>query len=117
MSAKTYLLPEIDPLTRKATGRMKEFRDVNGNGTPSLTDRLTRQTADMKPHERSAQADAMRRQLVELTAAHNRLARLVESHGDKLASLTTQQGATFNSLVEFCGRSLRGRLRWIFTGR
>lgn len=32
-------------------------------------------------------------------------------------SLTRQQGATFNSLAEFCGRSFLQRLRWLLTGR
>lgn len=32
-------------------------------------------------------------------------------------SLRLAQGATFNSLVEFCGRSRWQRLRWLLTGR
>jgi hypothetical protein len=35
----------------------------------------------------------------------------------RVSSLTQQQGATFNSLAEFCGRGWRGRLRWLVTGR
>ena len=126
---RTYLLPEIDPVTRKATGRMKEFRDINGNVTTPLVGRLIRQTAEMSAHERSAQADAMRRQLVELTAAHNRLVALVEARHQSsealIAKLNDTQSGFNRSLAEhslavvqmFYGRTLWQRVRWVLVGR
>lgn len=38
-------------------------------------------------------------------------------HSRELHSVKTTSGATFASLAEFCGRSLLGRLRWLFTGK
>jgi hypothetical protein len=34
-----------------------------------------------------------------------------------IASLKSMQGATFNSLAEFCGRGFLQRVRWLVTGR
>lgn len=42
---------------------------------------------------------------------------LAERLDKRIDSLATQQGATFNSLTEFCGRSFWQRLRWLVTGR
>jgi hypothetical protein len=111
---------------------------MGSTGNGGIVEQLTRSTAEMSPHERSEQADTMRQKLVELAAAHNRLVEVVDQHSkavdalgaaqeglvlrhcealDRLDSLKQQQGVTFNSLVEFCGRSFTARLRWIFLGR
>lgn len=45
------------------------------------------------------------------------IASLAVNHAEFKKSATIVNGATFNSLAEFCGRSLRGSLRWLFTGK
>lgn len=59
--------------------------------------------ADMSSQQRSASMDNIVRQVEALT--------------QQVTSLTMQQGATFNSLAEFCGRTFWQRLRWLVTGR
>lgn len=67
------------------------------------------------------QRDAQRVEIIEAINATARqvnfLTPALRSMRDEIASLRTQQGATFNSLAEFCGRSFWQRLRWVFTGR
>jgi hypothetical protein len=58
------------------------------------------------------------RQIVEAqSAVLTEHARTLLQQQTQLDSLRVQQGATFASLAEFCGRNWRGRLRWIVTGK
>jgi hypothetical protein len=41
----------------------------------------------------------------------------IDEHRDVARRLTVMQGATFNSLAEFCGRSFWHRLRWLALGK
>lgn len=64
----------------------------------------------LSARQRDAQREAMIHQINATTRQVNVLTKAVDS-------LTTQQGATVDSLAEFCGRSFWQRLRWLVTGQ
>lgn len=50
-------------------------------------------------------------------ACQREIATLALDHAEFKRSCSVVNGATFNSLMEFCGRSFLSRLRWLVTGR
>lgn len=97
---------------------------TNGNG--ALTAHLVRPTAAMSAIERSEQADAMRRQLVEVTAAHNALGKRVVSESTEALEANAERQreivrlkADYDGHIAWHGRqsSFLARLRWLVTGR
>jgi formiminotetrahydrofolate cyclodeaminase len=112
---------------------------MGSTGNGGVVERLTRSTAEMSSHEKSEQADTMRRKLVELAAAHNRLVeavdqhskafdniaantvRLVEESNDEANRLLDAQSARVSAANDrhqaFVSRSFMARLRWLVLGR
>lgn len=96
-----------------------------GNGNGALAAIQPKPTALMSSEERSAQTDAMRTQLVELTRAHNRLVTLVDDQRTHVLKLADEQRGYVDAADRglraeqraFVARTFRQRLRWLLTGR
>jgi hypothetical protein len=89
----------------------------SGNGESDLSAAAPMPTAQLSAFQRSEQTDRMIAQIQALTAQGNALVQSVNGHTAAIVALTQQQGVTFNSLAEFCGRGFLQRVRWLVTGR